>query len=201
MNISIQVSATLYLKDPTSSEIGLKILTEGIQLMQDLGFEAFTFKKLAQNIQSTEATIYRYFENKHNFLLYLINWYWGILSYRLMLATANVPDHKQQLSNFEIKCLVLKHTDEECLRLKDKTYQEEIEYLITHETRNKFIKNLAVSLGKNTLILFQMVDKHGRVLYDMIKNTKNIGNRKIFFVYGGTETTDREEIRKIMDKQ
>jgi AcrR family transcriptional regulator len=99
MNISIQVSATLYLKDPTSSEIGLKILTEGIQLMQDLGFEAFTFKKLAQNIQSTEATIYRYFENKHNFLLYLINWYWGILSYRLMLATANVPDHKQQLSN------------------------------------------------------------------------------------------------------
>jgi AcrR family transcriptional regulator len=99
MNISIQVSATLYLKDPTSSEIGLKILTEGIQLMQDLGFEAFTFKKLAQNIQSTEATIYRYFENKHNFLLYLINWYWGILSYRLMLATANVPDLKQQLSN------------------------------------------------------------------------------------------------------
>ena len=99
MNISIQVSATLYLKDPTSSEIGLKILTEGIQLMQELGFEAFTFKKLAQNIHSTEATIYRYFENKHNFLLYLINWYWGILSYRLMLATANVADHRQQLTN------------------------------------------------------------------------------------------------------
>ena len=99
MNISIQVSATLYLKDPTSSEIGLKILTEGIQLMQDLGFEAFTFKKLAQNIQSTEATIYRYFENKHYFLLYLINWYWGIISYRLMLATTNVTDKRQQLTN------------------------------------------------------------------------------------------------------
>jgi len=115
-----------------------------------------------------------------------------------VISTKELID-KQQLSNFEIKCLVLKHTDEECLKLKDKTYQEEIEYLITHETRNKFIKNLAVSLGKNTLILFQMVDKHGRVLYDMIKNTKNIGNRKIFFVYGGTETTDREEIRKIME--
>jgi AcrR family transcriptional regulator len=99
MNISIQVSATLYLKDPTSSEIGLKILTEGIQLMQDLGFEAFTFKKLAQNIQSTEATIYRYFENKHYFLLYLINWYWGIISYRLLLATTNVTDTRQQLTN------------------------------------------------------------------------------------------------------
>lgn len=99
MNISIQVSATLYLKDPTRSEIGLKILSEGIQLMQELGFEAFTFKKLAQNIHSTEATIYRYFENKHNFLLYLINWYWGIISYRLLLATANVSDLKQQLTN------------------------------------------------------------------------------------------------------
>jgi len=119
-------------------------------------------------------------------------------SVKKVISTKELID-KQQLSNFEIKCLVLKHTDEECLRLKDKTYQEEIEYLITHETRNKFIKNLAVSLGKNTLILFQMVDKHGRVLYDMIKNTKNIGNRKIFFVYGGTETTDREEIRKIME--
>jgi superfamily II DNA or RNA helicase len=104
-----------------------------------------------------------------------------------------------QLSNFEIKCLVLKHSDEECLYAKDKTYQEEIEYLISHETRNKFIKNLAVSLGKNTLVLFQMVDKHGRILYDMIGNTEKIGDRKVFFVYGGTETTDRENIRKIME--
>ena len=104
-----------------------------------------------------------------------------------------------QLSNFEIKCLVLKHSDEECLYAKDKTYQEEIEYLITHESRNKFIKNLAVSLGKNTLVLFQMVDKHGRILYDMIRQTEKIGDRKVFFVYGGTDTTDREEIRKIME--
>ena len=115
-----------------------------------------------------------------------------------VITTKELID-KQQLSNFEIKCLVLKHTDDECLKAKDKTYQEEIEYLISHEARNKFIKNLAVSLGKNTLILFQMVDKHGRILYDMIKNTKNIGNRKVFFIYGGTETTDREEIRKIME--
>ena len=115
-----------------------------------------------------------------------------------VISTKELID-KQQLSNFEIKCLVLKHTDDECLKAKDKTYQEEIEYLISHESRNKFIKNLAVSLGKNTLILFQMVDKHGRILYDMIKNTKNISNRKVFFIYGGTETTDREEIRKIME--
>jgi len=108
---------------------------------------------------------------------------------------------QQKLSQFEIKCLVLKHSDEEALRIKDATYQEEIEYLISHEARNKFIKNLTVSLGKNTLVLFQMVDKHGRILYDMIRQTEKIGNRKVFFVYGGTETSDREEIRKIMETE
>jgi superfamily II DNA or RNA helicase len=115
-----------------------------------------------------------------------------------VISTKELID-KQQLSNFEIKCLILKHTDEECLKSKDYTYPEEIQYLISHEIRNKFIKNLAVSLGKNTLVLYQMVDKHGKILYDMIRETEKIGNRKIFFVHGGTDTTDREDIRKIME--
>jgi hypothetical protein len=115
-----------------------------------------------------------------------------------VISTKELID-KQQLSNFEIKCLVLKHTDEECLKSKDYTYPEEIQYLISHEIRNKFIKNLAVSLGKNTLVLYQMVDKHGKILYDMIRETEKIGNRKVFFVHGGTDTTDREDIRKIME--
>ena len=115
-----------------------------------------------------------------------------------VISTKELID-KQQLSNFEIKCLVLKHTDEECLKAKDYTYSEEIQYLISHEVRNKFIKNLTVSLGKNTLVLYQMVDKHGKILYDMIRETEKIGNRKVFFVHGGTDTTDREEIRRIME--
>ena len=88
-----------------------------------------------------------------------------------------------------------------CLRMKDCTYQEEIQYLISNEARNKFIKNLAVSLGNNTLILYQMVEKHGEILYNMIKNTEKIGDRKVFFVHGGTDTNDREEIRQIMEKE
>ena len=115
-----------------------------------------------------------------------------------VISTRELID-KNQVSNFEVKCLILKHPDEKCLEYKDKTYQEEIQYLISNEVRNKFIKNLAVSLGKNTLILYQMVDKHGRILYDMIKDTEKIGNRKVFFVHGGTDTTDREEIRRIME--
>ena len=108
---------------------------------------------------------------------------------------------KGHLSAFEIKCLVLKHDDEVCELLKKSTYQEELQYLILNENRNKFIKNLAVSLGTNTLVLYQMVDKHGKILYDMIRNTEKIGNRKVFFVHGNTDTQDREDIRKIMERE
>jgi superfamily II DNA or RNA helicase len=107
--------------------------------------------------------------------------------------------NKGQLADFNIKCLVLKHDDKMCEEMVKKSYQEEIEYLILNEERNKFIKNLAVSLNKNTLILYQMVDKHGKILYNMIRETEKIGNRKVFFVHGGTDTADREEIRKIME--
>jgi superfamily II DNA or RNA helicase len=80
-------------------------------------------------------------------------------------------------------------------------YKDEIQFLISNEARNRFIKNLAVSLGKNTLVLYQMVAKHGEVLYNMIRNTEKIGDRKVFFVHGGTDTEDREQIRHIMEKE
>ena len=115
-----------------------------------------------------------------------------------VITTKELID-KKQVSDFQIKCLVLKHPDEKCLELKDKTYQEEIQYLISNDARNKFIKNLAVSLGNNTLILYQMVEKHGQILYNNIRNTEKIGSRKVFFVHGGTDTADREEIRRIME--
>ena len=113
-------------------------------------------------------------------------------------TTKELMDNKQ-IADFEIKCLILKHDDDICKIMKDKTYQEEIEYLVLNENRNKFIKNLSVSLKGNTLILYQYVDKHGKILYDMISNTKNIGDRKVFFVYGKTDTEIREEIRRITE--
>jgi len=117
-----------------------------------------------------------------------------------VISTKELID-KGILSSFEVKCLVLKHSPEMCEEMKDATYQEELEYLILNEQRNKFIKNLAVSMKTNTLVLYQMVDKHGKILYNMIKNTEKIGDRKIFFVSGGTETNEREEIRKIVEKE
>jgi superfamily II DNA or RNA helicase len=105
----------------------------------------------------------------------------------------------QQVSDFEIKCLVLKYNDDLCQQFKDKTYQEEIEFLISNEQRNKFIRNLTISLGTNTLVLYQMVEKHGKILYNMIKD--KAVDRKVFFVSGNTDTDAREEIRRIMEKE
>jgi len=103
---------------------------------------------------------------------------------------------KKQLSSFNIKCLVLKHSEEICQEMKGKSYPDELKYLIESENRNRFIRNLAVSLDKNTLVLFQM-KKHGKLLYQLIKE-KAVG-RNVYFVDGDVETEVREEIRKVME--
>lgn len=97
VNITIKVDEKVFLKDPETSEIGKNILQQGILLMDELGFEAFTFKKLAERIGSTEATTYRYFENKHMLLIYLISWYWNWQGYRLVFATSNIPSPEERL--------------------------------------------------------------------------------------------------------
>ena len=105
-----------------------------------------------------------------------------------------------RLSNLNIKSIVLKYSEEIRQERKNKTYQEEMDWLVANEKRNKFIRNLALASDGNTLVLFQYVEKHGKVLYELIKN-KAHDNRKIFFVYGGTDTLDREHIRQITEKE
>ena len=93
----------------------------------------------------------------------------------------------------------MKYPDAVCQALKDANYQKEIEFLILNESRNNFISNLALSLEGNTLILYQYVDKHGRILHDMINRKSN--GRKVFFVYGKTDGDTREDIRHIVEKE
>lgn len=95
--IGIRVNEKVYLKDPESSELGVSILTGSIDLIDEIGFEAFTFRKLAQKIGSTEASVYRYFESKHRLLVYLTCWYWRWLDYRLVLATTNIESAEERL--------------------------------------------------------------------------------------------------------
>jgi len=117
---------------------------------------------------------------------------------KTVTTTKELIDSKD-VSAINIKCLVIKHPDDICDKAKDWTYQEELEYLITSENRNRFIRNLAISLNKNTLILYQMVEKHGKILYNIIKEKAK--DRKVFFVHGNVEAEDREEIRAIMEKE
>ena len=96
-NIKIKVEEKVYLKDPEGSEKGRDIVKNGILLIDELGLEAFTFKKLAERINSTEATIYRYFDSKHMLLSYLISWYWNWLEYRLVFAINNISSPEDRL--------------------------------------------------------------------------------------------------------
>ncbi len=94
----VDVSGNLYLKEPFTSDLGAEIVREGCKMIQELGMEHFTFKKLANIIGSTEAAIYRYFENKHKLLLYLTAWYWGWMEINLVYATANLNDPEKRLA-------------------------------------------------------------------------------------------------------
>lgn len=95
--ISIRIHESVYLKDPESSDLGRKIIRGSIDMIDELGFEEFTFKKLATKIKSTEASIYRYFVNKHYLLSYLTLWYWGWQEYRLVMGLLNVEDPQVRL--------------------------------------------------------------------------------------------------------
>ena len=99
------------------------------------------------------------------------------------------------LSQLDIQCLVLKHPPK-----KFETYEDELQYLITHDQRNKFITNLALDLKGNTLILYSRVETHGAILYEKINNITHI-ERKVFFVHGGVDAEQRESIREITENE
>ena len=96
-NLKIAVPDKIYIKDPESSDLGKRIIEHGILLIDEIGFESFTFKKLGSKIGSNESSLYRYFESKHKFLLYLTSWYWAWIEYQMVFATHNVPDNKEKL--------------------------------------------------------------------------------------------------------
>lgn len=96
-NLKITINENLYLKDPESSKLGKRIVEYGILLIDELGFDNFTFKKLGEKIESNESSVYRYFENKHKFLIYLTSWYWGWKEYQLVFATANYKNSREKL--------------------------------------------------------------------------------------------------------
>jgi AcrR family transcriptional regulator len=96
-NLTFKLNEKLYVRDPQTTDLGQKIVSKGIEMIDTLGFEQFTFKKLAAQVNSTEPSIYRYFENKHRLLHYLTAWYWSWMDYRLDMATSSLKSPEDKL--------------------------------------------------------------------------------------------------------
>ena len=96
-NLKIAVPEKIYVKDPESSDLGKRIIENSIVLINEIGFDAFTFKKLGDKIGSNESSIYRYFESKHKLLLYLSSWYWAWVEYQLVFETNSISDKNEKL--------------------------------------------------------------------------------------------------------
>ena len=98
LNLQIKISSTFYVKDPESSTLGRHIISKSIEMINALGFEVFTFKKLGNAIGSNESSVYRYFSNKHMLLVYLLNWYWSWMDYKIVLQTSNLNNAKDKIN-------------------------------------------------------------------------------------------------------
>lgn len=110
LHLQIEMNSALYVRDPEASELGRNIISHGIELIDEIGFEEFTFKKLSQRIGTTEASIYRYFENKHRLLTYITTWFWTWIEYQLIFHTNNVKDPKTKIDTV-INLLILQEKD------------------------------------------------------------------------------------------
>ena len=115
-----------------------------------------------------------------------------------VISTKELIDRKQ-LADFKIKCLILKYPEEVCKAVKGFTYPDEMNFIVSHEGRNNFIRDLAINLNGNSLILFTYVEKHGKILYDLLIEKAKV--RKIFFIHGGVEAEEREAVRHITEKE
>jgi superfamily II DNA or RNA helicase len=117
---------------------------------------------------------------------------------RRVTTTAELIE-QQHLADFHIKALVLTYDDVTRKAMAKASYQDEIDFLVRNDARNKFIKNLTLSLSGNTLLLFQYVEKHGKILNDMLSSAA--GERRVFFVHGGVDGEQREEVRRIVETE
>jgi hypothetical protein len=138
-NFKIQTNPNLYIKEPTSSELGKKIIANGITLIEELGFENFTFRKLGQKIDSPEASIYRYFESKNQLLAYITSWYWGWMEYRLVFETANIPSAE---TRFEKAIALITSSNSETLALQELDIQKVYKIIISESSKSYLTKDV-----------------------------------------------------------
>lgn len=124
LSLQIKMNEKLFLRNPEETELGREIILNSIVLIHKAGFESFTFKKLALKIGTTEAGIYRYFENKHRLLVYIVSWYWSWLEYKVMVHTNNLKSPEIKLK----KIIQILATD-----VKDDVQTKHVDERLLHE--------------------------------------------------------------------
>lgn len=149
-----KMNTHLFLRNPENTEIGKKTITIGAQLISDSGFEFFTFKKLAEAIGSTEATIYRYFENKHKLLIYIVDWYWYWLDYQVVFHTNNIAQPQQKL---EIIIAIL-------------TSQHQQNTADQHFINKKHLQKIIITDSSKTYLTHQVTEHNKNQLFKPYKD-------------------------------
>lgn len=153
LQIKLTVPNCTCLKDPQETKLGVLIMQNSIELIDEIGFEAFTFKKLAQKITSTEASVYRYFENKHQLLMFLYAWYWGKIEYQIHVETLHIEDMEERLFK-AIKMLI------------EKKYSNDI-YAFVDELK---LKRIIESEGIKSILNKKVDDVNKNGAFDNYKN-------------------------------
>lgn len=123
LSIQIKMNEKLFVRNPEETELGKKIVKHSISLIHKIGFEAFTFKKIAKEIDTTEAGVYRYFENKHRLLIYIVDWYWCWQEYKLTYQTNNIKSPEKKIKK-AIQLLVCNQTGENTSGFNEKFLNE-----------------------------------------------------------------------------
>lgn len=137
--LKFKVNEYLYLKDPETSEIGRAIVKNSIELIYETGFESFTFKKLAQKINSTEATVYRYFPSKHKLLTYILNWYWSYIEFISKLRLQEIKEPQQKLEKI---LEIITHNDKTDNEIEDYDLTKLHSIVIAESSKSYLVKEV-----------------------------------------------------------
>lgn len=207
VEIKISMNEGLYLKEPQDSKLGRKIIQYSIILIDKFGFESFTFKKLAQEINSTEASIYRYFENKHLLLIFLVNWYWEWVNYLIHINTVNVEDPRIKLQII-IHCFVSAPKDNPVVEYVNENKLHSIvisEGMKAYHTKEvdkenskgffKSYKNLATSVSK----VISEINSNFKYPYALATNLFEMSNNHLYFAKHLPRLTDVEIVENKVD--
>lgn len=168
LQLQIKMNPDLYLRDPESSKLGKSIIQQSIKLIGELGFEDFTFKKLAAEVSTTEASVYRYFENKHKLLNYLTSWFWTWLEYQVIFHTNNINDPKTKIDTV--------------IRLI--TFQVEDKFLLEHINKD-MLYQIVVAEGSKAYLTKHVAEDNKSMFF---KPYKDLCHRiaEIFLEYNGS---------------